>query len=114
MADKKEPQRKTYNAVVYFEQSCERHQIDAFSILHHLRNIAEVIEFHPVCILEDSASLEIIQNEGLTIKFTTEFDINVIQSFFAKTTRFKDVELSPSDRSEEQLPPKEGVDKYYD
>ncbi len=83
-----------YEVRLTFEDGCEMENIRAFSIIHNLQEIAEIIEYYPADIVGDDSSKEIIRQEGFLIKFTSDTDIQSIKNFFSEVIFMKDLEIN--------------------
>lgn len=73
-----------YIGHVHFEDDCGMFDVRAFSIVHQLKNYAEVIAHFPENLIDGSNAIPRIQADGLKIYFTSSHDQNELRSFFAK------------------------------
>lgn len=83
--DKISKTAKTYSAQLFFEENCEMENIRGFSVLHKLKNIAEVISYDPEDIIENNDSSEVIREQGFSIIFKSNEDIEKINSVLMET-----------------------------
>lgn len=58
-----------YRAVIFFEEGCEMENVRAFTIVHHLKELAGEITYTPADIIANTNSAEIIQKNGFTLYF---------------------------------------------
>ncbi|HEX2954598.1 MAG TPA: Hpt domain-containing protein, partial [Bacillota bacterium] len=83
-----------YQAVVFFTADCQLENIRAFSLVHNLKEIGDVLECLPENIVDD-VSAETIRNEGLQVVFSTEQPENEIRAFFEGTPFLRTYALEP-------------------
>ncbi len=53
--------------------------IRAFSVIHDLKEIGDVIYFYPENVIEDEEASEIIKNEGFKIEFQTDLNLEEVR-----------------------------------
>ncbi|QHA01631.1 histidine kinase [Dehalobacter restrictus] len=86
-----------HDVVIYFEEGSKTQDCKALAVISSLKKIANIIEFYPKDIGSNHQSAEIIKEEGLRIRFSTECNLEKIQKFFFETISLKDYELGTSD-----------------
>lgn len=59
--------KKTYEAVIFFEDGCEMENVRAFAILHNLKDITEDFVYFPENIIENTDSIHVIRESGFRI-----------------------------------------------
>lgn len=91
---KNKKKKNTYIATVYFEEDCQMENIRGYTILHNLKEIANIVKIFPEDIIENNKSAEVIQKEGFTIEFTTECEVEEIKNFFSQVIYLKEFELN--------------------
>jgi two-component system chemotaxis sensor kinase CheA len=96
--------KKIYEARITFEQGCEMENIRAFSVIHNLKEIGEVIEYDPADIVDNEESVEIIRKEGFAFIFATELTIDEARNFLNGTVFLKDLEISEISENDKPRP----------
>ncbi|RJE47534.1 MULTISPECIES: histidine kinase [unclassified Dehalobacter] len=86
-----------HDVVIYFEEGSKTQDYKALAVISSLKKIANIIEFYPKDIGSNDHSAEIIKEEGLRIRFSTECNLEKIRKFFFETISPKDFELGTSD-----------------
>ncbi|MCE5284445.1 MAG: chemotaxis protein CheA [Pelosinus sp.] len=76
---------KSYQAIIFFEADCEMENVRAFTIVHHLQELASDIVYVPEDIIANAESAQVIQRDGFTIHFNSASSIEEIRSFFGQT-----------------------------
>ena len=82
-----------FYAVIYFEEKCEMENIRSFTILHKLKEIADVVRYEPEDILEGDQSIETIRQNGFKMYFKTEKMQQEIYEFLQETIFLEKLEL---------------------
>jgi len=85
-----------YHAILRFEEDCEMENIRAYSVVHHLKDIASAISHVPEDLLNNDCSEDIRKN-GFLIFFRSELDYGRIQEFLSQTIFLKDLSLTELD-----------------
>jgi ABC-type lipoprotein release transport system permease subunit len=85
-----------HDVVIYFEEGSKTQDYKALAVISSLKKVANIIEFYPKDI-GGNQSAEIIKEEGLRIRFSTECNLEKIRKFFFETVSLKDFELGTSD-----------------
>lgn len=83
----------SYRAVVFFEEDCEMENIRCFTIIHKLKEIAEVLYFDPEDVIENNNTSEIIREHGFKILFKTSYSKEDINEFFMQTAFLSKVDI---------------------
>jgi len=86
--------KRSFKAVVYFEEGCEMEDIRALALINDLLKIAGDVQYYPTDIADDNKSAEIIRKEGFQIWFKTDRTFEEMHDFFSKTIFLKDLELT--------------------
>lgn len=84
---------KNFKSVIFFEDGCEMENVRAFTVIHHLKELAEEIHHTPEDIIANESTAELIQKKGITIYFTSERSQEELQCFFRQTSFLKHFEL---------------------
>lgn len=82
-----------FHAVIHFEEKCEMENIRSFTVLHKLKEIADVVHYEPEDILEGDQSIEVIRQNGFEMYFKTEKNQKEIEEFFQETIFLERMEL---------------------
>lgn len=85
--------RKTYEAIIFFEEGCEMENIRAFVIIHRLKEITPDFRHIPSDIVADDQSVDLIREKGFTIYFKTSWDYEKLYDFFMGTAFVRDLTL---------------------
>lgn len=86
-----------YEAVIFFEDGCEMENIRAFSIIHDLESIAEIVSYTPQDVLENNESSLVIRNEGFKVVFKTDLGIDEVKKRLFQTILLKDLQVYLTD-----------------
>ncbi len=86
-----------YEAVLYFEEGCEMENIRAFSVVHQLKEITEVISYYPEDVMENNESVATIQSEGFRVVFKTDLDLEQVRKKLYETIFLKSLEVYVTD-----------------
>ncbi|HEX9060360.1 MAG TPA: Hpt domain-containing protein, partial [Clostridia bacterium] len=97
---------KNYDIFILFEEGCGMENIQAFSIIHSLKEHAVISSFYPPDVMDDDSSPEYIKNNGFHISIKTDLSTSelhavLIQSVFVKEIEIHEVEEQPQRRSKE-------------
>lgn len=84
---------KRYMVMIFFEADCEMENVRAFTVAHHLKDLAEDIEYYPPDIIADAASAEVIRKEGFQLLFSSERSMDELREFFMQTAFLSRLEL---------------------
>lgn len=76
---------KSFSAQLYFEENCEMENIRCFTVVHNLKEFAEVLYFDPEDIIENNDSSKVIKEQGFKILFKTTKSKEEINDFFMDT-----------------------------
>ncbi|HHX17945.1 MAG TPA: chemotaxis protein CheA [Clostridium sp.] len=68
-----------YEAHLKFTDGCEMENIRAFSVIHDLKEIGDVLYFYPENVIEDEKASKIIRNEGFKIEFQTDLNLEEVR-----------------------------------
>lgn len=99
-----------YTAIIFFEEDCQMENIRSFTVLHKLKEIAEVLYNEPEDILSDEGAADLIRQNGFKICFQTDKVLEKIDEFLQDTIYLDHFELRTFDSQEklmESLSPEE-------
>ncbi|MDP4094262.1 MAG: chemotaxis protein CheA [Bacillota bacterium] len=82
-----------FKALIFFEDGCEMENIRAFTLMHNLEKVANVISYCPKDIIEDQETIEIIRSNGFEIQFRTDLCIDNVKTLLSNTLFMKDIKL---------------------
>lgn len=88
------PGRKSYHAVVFFEDGCEMENIRAFTIIHNLKAIADDVTYEPADIIENNESAKVIKENGFSIWFSADASPDAVQKLLESTAFLKSFEIN--------------------
>ncbi|MCM1567314.1 MAG: histidine kinase [Dehalobacter sp.] len=88
---------RVHDVVIYFEEESKTPDCKALAVIFSLKKIANIIELYPKDIGSNDKSAEIIKEEGLRIRFSTERNLEKIREFFFESISMKDFEWGTSD-----------------
>lgn len=86
-----------YAIKVFFQKESQMENIRAFTLVHNLKDIAYDIVHFPADVV-DTASIEMIQNEGFNIAFKTKVSFDEVKAFvdgiaFAEKAEFEELDI---------------------
>lgn len=91
--DKSNAKTNLFSAILYFEEDCEMENIRCFTVVHKLKEIAEVVYFEPEDIIENNDSSEIIREKGFKILFNTSSSKEEINEILMETVFLSKVDI---------------------
>lgn len=95
----KKPQ---YRVVLFFEDDCQMEDLRAFTVIHNLKEIAEVIAYTPENLNDHSDETnEIIRREGFQIIFASDCETDEINDFFNQTILLKEFKFNKIEENED-------------
>ncbi len=86
-----------YEANFFFEDGCEMENIRAFSVVHDLEDIAQVISYYPEDVMENSDTAQIIRDNGFKVVFRTDLGLDEVREQLNKTILLKDLKIYLTD-----------------
>lgn len=86
-----------YEAVIFFEDGCEMENMRAFSVIHDLESIAEIVSYTPQDVLENNESSLVIRNEGFKVVFKTDLGLEEVKKRLSQTVLLKDLQVYLTD-----------------
>lgn len=86
-----------YEAVIFFEDDCEMENIRAFSVIHDLESIAEIVNYVPQDVMESSDSVQIIRDSGFKVVFKTDLGLEEVKERLYQTVLLKDLQVFLTD-----------------
>ncbi len=86
-----------YEAVIFFEDDCEMENIRAFSVIHDLESIAEIVNYVPQDVMESSDSVHIIRESGFKVVFKTDLGLDEVKEKLYQTVLLKDLQVFLTD-----------------
>ena len=99
--DKTNTNINLFCAILFFEEVCEMENIRCFTVIHKLKEIAEVSYFYPEDIIENNDSCEIIKQQGFKIFFKTNYCIEEIREVLMETVFLSKVDIEQFDNENE-------------
>lgn len=82
-----------YGITLFFEEKCEMENIRSFTVLHKLKETAEILYHEPEDVLNDSEAIETIRNQGFKMYIKTDIDKQAIEDFMQETIFLDHYEL---------------------
>lgn len=82
-----------FRAKLFFEEECEMENIRCFTIIHKLKEVAEISYFYPEDIVENNETCEIIRQQGFKIFFKSNYEIDAIKEFLMETVFLSKVDI---------------------
>lgn len=82
-----------YEAVLKFEEDCEMENIRAFSVVHDLKEIADIIYCYPEEVMEGEGDCEVIRKEGFRVVFATDLGLNEVKDRLSHTLLLKSLDV---------------------
>ena len=86
-----------FRAKLFFEEDCEMENIRCFTVIHRIKEIAEVSYFYPEDIVENNDTCEIIKNKGFKIFLKTDYGIEELKEFLMETVFLSKVDIKQFD-----------------
>lgn len=83
--DKNSKNSNCFIATLFFEENCEMENIRCFTVVHKLKEVAEVTGFEPEDIIENNASCEIIRQSGFKVMFRTAYSKEQVNDILMQT-----------------------------
>lgn len=105
--DRKEKDYKKtrYKAVIYFEEDCQMESIRAFTVMHNIKEMCDVIYYYPEDVIENSESEEIIRKEGFYLEFYSNLGIDELRTILQQTVFLRKLELDYQEEEEKETEP---------
>ena len=91
------PMTNKYEAVIFFQDDCEMENIRAFSVIHDLESIAEIVNYVPQDVMESSDSVQIIRDSGFKVVFKTDLGLDEVKERLYQTVLLKDLQVFLTD-----------------
>ncbi|BCZ45618.1 chemotaxis protein CheA [Clostridium gelidum] len=99
--DKIDENINLFCATLFFEEECEMENIRCFTIIHKLKEIAEVSYFYPEDIIENNDTCEIIKQQGFKIFFRANNSKEEIRECFMETVFLDKIDIKQFDDENE-------------
>jgi two-component system chemotaxis sensor kinase CheA len=93
--------KKTYKAVLCFEDDCKMENIRAIAVIQNIKDYAAEIFYSPSNINDDNESAEIIRIDGFKIYFKTDCNIDTVRDILSQTIFLKSLSLDELDSDDE-------------
>ncbi len=90
-----------FKAIIWFTEGCEMENIRAFTVIHHMKEIANEVYHLPEDILGCENSIQKIQQDGFLIYLKTEKSYDEINERLSQTIFLKYMELIQLDNDDE-------------
>ncbi len=84
----------TYSALIYFVDGCEMENVRSFSVIHNLKEHAEIIRYMPEDILDNDESAQVVKNQGFQVWFRSDKPEHELLDFFHHLLFLKSLEFS--------------------
>jgi len=91
--DKSDENLNLFSATLFFEDACEMENIRCFTVVHKIKEIAEVLYFEPEDIIENNETCEIIKKQGFKILLKTASSIEDVREFLMDTVFIEKVDI---------------------
>lgn len=82
-----------FRAKLFFEEECEMENIRCFTIIHKLKEIAEVSYFYPEDIVENNETCEIIKQQGFKVFFKTDYEMDLVKEVLMETVFLSKIDI---------------------
>lgn len=92
---------KSYSAIIRFDDECEMENVRAFTIVHNLEPLCDMLKHEPEDIINES-SIEIIKKNGFLIEFSISKTYEQVHELLEKTIYLKSLQLDEINIIEEQ------------
>jgi len=86
--------KSSLRAVISFVDGCEMENIRAFSVVHSLKEVAEIIGFTPGDIIDNPDSADLIKQNGFTVWFYTDRSCDEIKELLSQTVFLKHLDVA--------------------
>jgi two-component system chemotaxis sensor kinase CheA len=96
--------KKSYEAVIYFEDGCEMENIRAFAVIHNLKDIEENFCYFPEDIIENNDSVRVIREQGFRVTLKSDKSLSELHDFFASIAFVRNLQLTEMDDSRQNIP----------
>lgn len=94
-----------YRTTVFFAENCQLENIRAFSLIHNVKEIGEVLGVLPENLIDDENSSEVIKTQGVEIIFRSERPMDEIRAFLTNTPFLREFKLNTADDQPEPAQP---------
>jgi len=101
-------QSKSYFAHLVFDDSSGMENLRAFTVAHHLSEMADDCRYEPSDIAVNEASADVIRHEGFRIWFRCAATDEELHQFFSRASYLRSFELSLIDEADATAPVGEG------
>lgn len=92
--------KKTFKAVIHFQDGCQMENIRAYAITHRLEEFADNIRYFPRDIIDDDSSADIIREKGFRILFNTSASIDDVRDFLSSTLFIERLEVEKASKED--------------
>lgn len=92
--------KKTFKAVIYFEEESKMENIRAFTVIQNIKDLVSDIYYTPSNIIEDDGTEELIRKNGFEILFRTECSMDTIHEVLTQTIFLKELTLEELEDNE--------------
>lgn len=93
--------KRIFKAVIHFEEDCQMENVRAFTLLHNIKELVNVIYYFPSNIIEDDGTDKIIRKDGFKIFFRTDLAMDTVREMLMQTIFLKHFDLEELDDDEE-------------
>ncbi len=91
--DKSNSDLNLFSATLFFEELCEMENIRCFTVVHKLKEVAEIPYFYPEDIIENNETCETIRQEGFKIFLKTSYSLKNIREILMETVFLSKVDI---------------------
>jgi two-component system chemotaxis sensor kinase CheA len=83
-----------FEAVILFKEGCEMENIRAYTVIHNLKEFANEITHYPEDIIESDDSIQLIRDQGFTVRVKVDKSYDEMHDFFMQTIFLQDLKLT--------------------
>lgn len=92
--DKSNSNLNLFSAALFFEELCEMENIRCFTVVHKLKEVAEIPYFYPEDIIENNETCETIRQEGFKVFLKTSYSLKNIREILMETVFLSKVDIT--------------------
>ncbi|NLD45702.1 MAG: chemotaxis protein CheA [Clostridiaceae bacterium] len=97
-SDKFDSDYYKYEALLFFDDECEMENIRAFSVIHDLEEVADIISYYPEDVMNsENDSDEKIRKDGFKVVFKTNLGISEVKDRLSHTLFLKSLDVYITD-----------------
>lgn len=88
------PEKRCYEAAIYFEDGCEMENIRAYAIVHGLKDFGVDISYYPDDIIENPDSVQIIREQGFRVTLLSDKSMKEFHDFLSGVAFVRNLEIT--------------------